>query len=35
MQSDLNDTSAVLPLAAGQSLRLRVAAGTVLHAGMG
>lgn len=35
MQSDLNDTLKVLPLAAGQSLRLRVAAGTVLHAGAG
>ncbi|WP_432259577.1 hypothetical protein [Cupriavidus sp. TMH.W2] len=35
MQSDLNNTSTVMPLAAGQCLRLRVAAGTVLHAGAG
>ncbi|MGH8788496.1 MAG: hypothetical protein ACREYA_25885 [Cupriavidus necator] len=35
MQSDLNDTLTVVPLAAGQCLRLRVAAGTVLHASVG
>lgn len=35
MQSDLNDTSTEVPLAAGQCLRLRVTAGTVLHAGAG
>ncbi|AEI76282.1 hypothetical protein CNE_1c09240 [Cupriavidus necator N-1] len=35
MQSDLNDTSTVMPLSAGQCLRVRVAAGTVLRAGVG
>ncbi|NOV25757.1 hypothetical protein E5S69_19830 [Cupriavidus necator] len=35
MPSDLNDTPTVMPLAAGQALRLHVAAGTVLHAAAG
>ncbi len=35
MRSNLNDTTSVVPLAAGQCLRMRVAAGTVLHAGAG
>jgi hypothetical protein len=35
MPSQFNDTSTVVPLPAGQTLRLRVAAGTVLHAAAG
>ncbi|SOZ15624.1 conserved hypothetical protein [Cupriavidus taiwanensis] len=35
MPSDLNHTQTMVPLSAGQALRLHVAAGTVLHAAAG